>query len=92
MSRHVTSRHVTSRDTQFIWEHENRTPIGTEYLSWGNFVNFKICFFLDINSKKSNLGLKVKQKFTKFIEVWVLHRGLSLIIFKMWVCKCEICV
>ena len=23
------SRHVTSRSTEFIWQHENRTPIGT---------------------------------------------------------------
>ena len=36
MLRYVTSRHVTSRNIEFIWAHDNRTPIGTPYLSWGN--------------------------------------------------------
>ena len=37
------SRHVTSRDTQFISVHDNRTPFGTSYLSWGNFSYMSDC-------------------------------------------------
>ena len=36
--RHVTSRHVTSRDTQFISVHDNRTPIGSKLPIMGGFI------------------------------------------------------
>ena len=35
--RHVTSRHVTSRDTRFISVHDNRTPIGSKLPIMGEF-------------------------------------------------------
>ena len=68
-NRYVTSRHVTSRHAGFIWEHENRTPIGTKVPIMGEFRSLIIYLVLVMLKKRTELKCAFDTMSFKYIFV-----------------------